>query len=65
VIRRFSKSSWAGDFKVDESKYKVAYNDDSKTKQVYPYAEIQIEFDPNQNVEAEKIAFVQAANTTR
>jgi hypothetical protein len=62
VLRRFAKSSWAGEFTVKD--YTVDYDDFPKTQQVHPYARIEIEFEPNQNVEAEKIAFVQTANTT-
>jgi hypothetical protein len=64
VLRRFAKSSWAGEFRVEDKEYKVGYDDSPRTKQVHPYAQIRVEFEPNQTVEAEKIAFVQTANTT-
>ncbi|MGB9177989.1 MAG: DUF4157 domain-containing protein [Pyrinomonadaceae bacterium] len=64
VLRRFAKSSWAGEFRVEDKEYKVNYDDIPATKQVHPYASIRIEFEPNQTVEAKKIAFVQTANTT-
>ena len=65
VLRRFAKKSWAGEFRVKDDAYKVGYDDeDPKMQQVHPYAKIEIDFEPNQNVEAAKIAFVQTSNTT-
>lgn len=63
VLRRSPKSSWAGEFTDDE--YKVGFTEDRATKEIRPHATIRILFTPNQKVDAEKIAFVQTADTSK